>query len=168
MIHWIFIAATCVAAVVAAFAKSFRLVILALWAAGLGAGGLYLTLGAELLAIVQWIVSTLIALSFVFFAVMFGEYSRPKGAPVLRGGLFMAAGGLLTIAVPCALWLGGSAVPEELLTLPTAGNDLASLGASLVQEHFIALEILALTLFITLVGGGVIARPDSRKKGDLA
>lgn len=168
MIHWVFVAGTCVAAVVAAFAKSFRLVILALWAAGLGAGGLYLTLGAELLAIVQWIVSTLVALSFVFFAVMFGEYARPKGTPALRGGLFMLAGALLTIAIPCALWLGGSAVSEEMLTPPTAGNDLASLGASLVREHFIALEILALTLFITLVGGGVIARPDTRKKGNAA
>jgi NADH:ubiquinone oxidoreductase subunit 6 (subunit J) len=50
--------------------------------------------------------------------------------------------------------------------MPAAGNDLASLGKVMVENHIISLEVLALTLFLILVGGGVVARPESSGDGN--
>ncbi len=83
---WIFGGISLSAVIMATFEKHMRRAILALWVAGIGIGALYLTVGAEFLAIVQWIVSTLVTLAFIFFSVMFGEYhgpspKEPKGTP---------------------------------------------------------------------------------------
>src|ERR1700761_6658818 len=75
MMVWIFAGITLSAVLLATFVNQMRRAILALWVAGLGIGALYLTIGAEFLAIIQWIVSTLVTISFVFFAVMFGEFN---------------------------------------------------------------------------------------------
>lgn len=84
----------------ATFISDVKKSILALWAAGLGVGSLFLILGAEFLAIVQWIVSTLTAISFIFFAVLFGEHQRQPSNKIktrfiqlllslLSGGFFL-------------------------------------------------------------------------------
>lgn len=188
MIFWIFAVITLGAVLVAAFALNLKRAILALWIAGFGAGGLYLTVGAETLAIVQWIVSTLIAISFVFFAVMFGEFGNstaqfhpPRKNERTAGKLFTPAifrrdtiqgrkGALLVLAAfalgaafGVAIWFGASHLPAGNLAVPAEGNDLISLGKRLTEEHFLSLEVLALTLFLVLVGGGVVARPDQIK-----
>jgi NADH:ubiquinone oxidoreductase subunit 6 (subunit J) len=43
-------------------------------------------------------------------------------------------------------------------------NDLASLGKVIVENHIVSLEVLGLTLFLVLVGGGVVARPEATEK----
>src|SRR6476660_9582164 len=72
---WVFAAIALGAVFLATFLRQMRGAILALWVAGLGVGAIYLNIGAELLAIIQWIVSTVVTISFIFFAVMFGEYN---------------------------------------------------------------------------------------------
>ena len=176
MIHWAFSVIAVGAIGLATFSRRIRSAILALWVAGLAIGAVYLTLGAELLAIVQWIVSTIVAISFVFFAVMFGEYSstgiRENSSSVpdrnlsRRGGLISISAVVLGSLFPVLIWLGSGHLPESMLVLPTVDNDLASLGRKLAQEDFIALEVLALTLFLVLVGGGVIARPEGAWRSD--
>jgi NADH:ubiquinone oxidoreductase subunit 6 (subunit J) len=160
MIIWIFIAIILSGALTAVFANSLRISALALWAASLGVGGIYITVGAEELAIVQWIVSTLVAISFVFFAAMFGERerfetgSRPEIARLLLAGLVGAA----FVAV---VYLGWERIPTGSFALPASGNDLKAIGRALTERHLLSLELLAVTLFVVLIGGGVIARPES-------
>src|SRR3954463_9439017 len=101
MIPWVFASLTFISAAFASFAPDLRRSNLALWVAGLSAGALYLTLGAELLAIVQWIVSTLVTISLLFFSSMYGAPQSKAGKwdarrvlrtglPVLLGLLFAA------------------------------------------------------------------------------
>lgn len=160
MILWVFPVITLAAVFMAAFVPDIRRATLALWVAGLSLGCIFLTLGAEVLAIMQWLISTLVAISTVFFAAMFGEYGGEKSGirnrSFLSIGLALAAGFLFSGLI----WFGGSEVPTSLMVVPTEGNDIAALGRNLTDNHLLSLEVLGLTLFLVLVGGGVIARPE--------
>jgi len=173
VICWVFAAITLAAVMMATFVEDIRRAVLALWVAGLGIGAVYLTVGAETLAIVQWIVSTLVAISFVFFSVMFGEYVREVAAPKKPADpkrlAPLALGTLIGLAFVWVIWLGVREQLDVSLLMPVAGesggsvggNDLLALGRALADRHLLSLEVLALTLFLVLVGGGVIARPDN-------
>jgi NADH:ubiquinone oxidoreductase subunit 6 (subunit J) len=54
------------------------------------------------------------------------------------------------------------AVGPELPKIESPG--LASLGKTLVEQHFLSLELLGFTLFLTLVGSGVIARAERKER----
>ncbi len=155
---WIFAGVTLGAGVMATFVSRTRHAILALWVVGLGIGGIYLTLGAEFLAIIQWVVSTLVAISFVFFAVLFGEYSSSSAQVTRRNvvlsGLSLVLGGMFAVII----WLGAHGIPENFLVDAKKGDNLALIGRALTQDHLLSMEVLALTLFLVIVGGGVIAR----------
>jgi NADH:ubiquinone oxidoreductase subunit 6 (subunit J) len=161
MITWVFSGISLAAVVIAVFERQMKRAILALWVAGIGTGALYLSLGAEFLAIIQWIVATLVAISFMFFSVMFGEYhAAPKkdrtrknylliGCALLIGGVFT---GMIGMSSEWVLLGQRNLVAQE--------SDLLSLGRQLTRDHLLALEVLAFTLFLTLIGGGVIVRSE--------
>ena len=52
----------------------------------------------------------------------------------------------------------------DIFSLTVRASDsikgVADLGKSLVQDHLLSLEILALTLFVVVIGSGVVARPE--------
>jgi NADH:ubiquinone oxidoreductase subunit 6 (subunit J) len=161
MILWVFSLITLLAVLIAAFVSDVRRATLSLWLAGLSVGCIYLTLGVEVLAIMQWIVSTLATISFVFFAVMFGEYGADLEKRSNRSLLFIVLGLLAGGAFSAMSWFGGQEIPVRLLNVPTEGNDILALGKTLTENHLLSLEVLALTLLLALIGGGVIARPES-------
>lgn len=159
---WAFAGLTLGAALMATFASNIKRAILALWVVGLGIGAVYLTVGAEFLAIIQCMVSTLVTISLIFFSVMFGEYQTHPETPakrltsvdILRTVLSL----LLGTGFAGVIWLGVKDLPQEVLTQSGSGNDLGALGRALTQDNLLSLEVLALILFLVLVGGGVIAR----------
>jgi NADH:ubiquinone oxidoreductase subunit 6 (subunit J) len=171
MISWAFSAIVLGAALTATVVQGMRQAILSLWIAGLAMGCIFLTVGAETLAVLQWIISTLVAIALFFFAVMFGEYeSQQRENRSLRQMLNRKAivSTLIATAVGAAfaaiIYLGAADLPGGQIPAPAAGNDLASLGRVMVENHIITLEVLALTLFLILVGGGVVARPETGDK----
>jgi NADH:ubiquinone oxidoreductase subunit 6 (subunit J) len=170
MISWIFIVVILGAVFVAAFVSDMRRAALALWVASLATGGLYLTLGAELLAVIQWIVGTLIALSLVFFSAMFGDYGARAEKWSLRSAarVFMPViiGAGFAVVIGVGSFGFGRIGPMPVGGLP--GNDLAAIGKELIGNHLISLEVLALTLFLVLIGGGIIARPERVQRADPA
>lgn len=165
MILILFSMVTLGAVFVATFASNIRRATLALWVAGLGAGSIYLTIGTETLAIVQWIVSTLVAISFVFFSAMLGEYRAGKREMTRASWVRLGLALLIAAGFVSLIWRGAGAVSESSFAVPETGNDLAALGRSLVENHLLSLEVLGLTLFLVLVGGGVIARPEGKNEG---
>ena len=163
MVSWIFSGITLAAVLMAPFVGHMRVSILSLWVAGLGVGAVYLTLGAEFLAIVQWIVSTLVTITFLFFAVMFGEYDPP--AVKRDSKTFVVQVVSLILGCVFAIFLGmiSRHLPNGAQTEFPDGSDLKVLGRVLTQENLLSLEVLALTLFLVLVGGGVVARSEGEE-----
>ena len=157
---YVFIVVILGSALTATFVRHIRIAILALWVTSLGVGGLYLTMGAEFLAIIQWMISTLMTVSFIFFSVMFGEFNsatpRENKRDILRLGLAVVIG----LSFTAIIGLGSKPLVEGLLLIPREDVDLSALGRRLTEDHFLSLEVLALTLFLVLVGGGVIARSE--------
>jgi NADH:ubiquinone oxidoreductase subunit 6 (subunit J) len=169
MIVWIFVALALGGAAAAATVANMRTATLSFWIASLAVGGVYLTLGAETLAVIQWIVCTLAAISFIFFAAMFGEFDdatsepRTKATPrTFDRGQVVALGlaALIGIAFVVVIRIGAADLTESSLVIPNQGNDLLALGHVLTTNHLLSLEVLGMTLLLILVGGGVIARPE--------
>ena len=121
-VSWVFAVITLAAVFVAAFAGDIRRATLSLWVAGLAVGAVYLTLGAEVLAIVQWIVSTLVAVSFVFFSAMFGEYGSGERIKLDRRLVKIALGGLAGLAFAWVVALGTGALPDGLSLNTSTGE----------------------------------------------
>ena len=160
------------AALFAVFISDTRKAILALWITGLALGSLFLSLGAEFLAVLEWIVSTLVALSFLFYAVMLGEYGvndvRSWAERIVYGIVALAVGGGFCFMI----YLGASHLPggdisaqifgfqTEILVGNGESGDLSKLGRLLIEENLLSLETLALMGFLSLVGVGVISRPE--------
>ncbi|MBY0469896.1 NADH-quinone oxidoreductase subunit J [bacterium] len=194
MIFWACGGIAVLGGVLATFMTDLRRAVLALWVCGLGVGGLYLSLGAELLAVIQWLLSTLIAIAFIFYAVMFGEFSTPEDAalgvsvtpePEKKKEWFRPVMPLIVgSAFAGMIWLGATHLPsmaqhgilfsdphEIIETTKTYGPQtqetekksevamgVQGLGRSLAEDHLLAVEILALLLFLVIVGSGVVAR----------
>lgn len=158
MMEWSFAAITLAAALVATFTQNMRSAILALWVAGLGVGAVYLTIEAEFLAIVQWMVSTLLTITFVFFAVMFGEYNPIKKRRSRYEILLVIFSVIIGTGFSFVIALGTQGLLTDPTLLKGGPTDLKALGKLLVEQNFLSLEVLALTLFLVLVGGGVVAR----------
>jgi NADH:ubiquinone oxidoreductase subunit 6 (subunit J) len=170
MIFWLFGFVCIAGALAATFLSDIRLAALALWVVGLAAGGLYLFLGAELLCVLQWIVATLACASLIFYSVMFGEYRQKDPLPLRRrlaSALMPVVAGVVLMVV---FWMGsrsfgllGSFSPAQFDALITAhAVDLLAIGRQLAKNNFLALEILALILFLIVIGAGVIGRPEER------
>ncbi len=162
-------------ALLSAFSSNIKRSILSLWVCNLGMGGLFLGLGMEFLAVTQWIVGTLVAVTFIFFSVMFGEFEQQqtptlgesripqsiieKSLPFGLGAVFC---GIFALALSR---VNGAAekIDEVLRGGAVYGVDLTTFGKVFVREHFLSLQILALMLLLVIVGGGVIARPEAPK-----
>jgi NADH:ubiquinone oxidoreductase subunit 6 (subunit J) len=153
---------TVLAAALAVVFSDMRKVVVAAWVAGMGAGALFLSYGAEYLAIVQWIIATLGAISFLVYASLLGGYGvlddRPRREKVfdampaaLIGGCFFA---IVTVAVL------GKSTP-----LDGPAPELVDIGKSLVEKHVVSLELIGLLLLAALIGVGVIARPEETERG---
>ncbi len=176
VMSWIFAGIALGAVFVATVVQQLRRAILALWIAGLAIGSIYLTIGAEFLAITQWIVSTLVTISFIFFAVMFGEYNTSEEVSsdcqgTQKNWFFFILSWVLGIGFGVVIWMGAEGLPwnvHETEWFHFQGMDhlseLEKLGKQLIREHLLTLEVFALLLFLVLVGGGVVARSEGEIK----
>jgi NADH:ubiquinone oxidoreductase subunit 6 (subunit J) len=156
-------ALTIVSAVAATFLLDIRRAALSLWLTGLLIGGLYLALGAEVLAMIQWILATLSVMCFLFHAVMFGEYANPQPMSWTERITRAAAPLLAGMAFTSIIYLGFSSRREgtpDLLAGDFPLQGLEKVGKELVEKHLLSVEVLSLTLFLVVVGVGVIARAE--------
>jgi NADH:ubiquinone oxidoreductase subunit 6 (subunit J) len=170
----IFAAIAILSALGAALYRDARRVVLSLWICGMCFGAIFLSFGAEVLAVVQWIVTTLVGISLLFFSSMFGELgskkvtegrTRKESFELLQAAMvgiaFVAILGVSLLRFqPDADWLSHLSASSG----PSTGQDLQALGQLLTERHFISLEVLGVTLLLVLVGGGVLARPEGLKK----
>jgi NADH:ubiquinone oxidoreductase subunit 6 (subunit J) len=165
----VFSAIALISSGVAAWAKSMRQAVLALWIVGLCCGAVYLSVGDEAVAVVQWIVSTLVAVAFLLYSAMLGEMEVTKKKSDVRkkNNEKDAVLQLLPLALGAGfagiVYLGSGGMPKEFFDVPTQASDLLSVGRALLDRHFLSLEVLGLLFLLTLVGGGVVARPEKKR-----
>lgn len=154
-----------VSAALAMIFSDSRRVILSAWVSGMSVGALFLSYGAEYLAVIQWVVGTLIAISFLVFATMYGEYGS-LDARTPRERLFDAipsvlAGAAFFAMIALAVHDFSESTSAEG---PTGPNDLVAVGIALGQRHWVALELLGFMLVAVLIGAGVISRPEESQR----
>ena len=138
----------------ATLSENLRMATLFLWLCGIGVGGLYLSLGAELLSIVQWIVATLVGISLLFHSIMFGV--RKGGVPWTRLVLaLVVAGGFVAALLPGMAGISGGTGGTS------SAPDLSAIGVRLAGRGLLALEALGLTLFLGIMGAGILSRPET-------
>jgi NADH:ubiquinone oxidoreductase subunit 6 (subunit J) len=172
MSFWICSAVAVGAAIAAAAFSDLRRAVLALWVTGLGVGGIYLSLGAELLAVVQWSVSTIAAISFFFYATLFGELGVADDRPARQRALacvLPGAAGLafaVVVVVSAQRLLGWTISDLVEAAQPAENQTLARMGRRLVEGHLPALQVLGFLLFLVVIGAGALARPEVRTGAD--
>lgn len=151
-LFWVFAIITIVSGACAVMAPTLRTTALSLWICGLGVGSLFLGMGAEYIAVAQWILSTLVSVSFVFYSVLFGEVKKKEKPVKVASGI---ACGLLFIGV---INFGFQDLPIQ--SSGVTPLKLGEFGISLISDHFLSIKVLALTLMMAIVGAGVISRPE--------
>lgn len=157
LVLWVCSAMAFVSGFVACIATDLRRSALALWVCGLALGGVYLTLGAEFIAIVQWIISTLIAMSLIFYTVLLGAKEPAHSWWSVGLSSALGLGFFATL-----LW----GLSDLVRKRPPGGDSksLIELGDLLISKHLFIMEILGLLLFLVIIGVGVLARPEVLKK----
>ncbi len=147
-------------ALFAIFAINASLSALLLWVAGLAVGGIFLSAGAELLAVTQWIVSTVGAIAFMFFSLLFGEYwgvtEERFSKKAVRAIPALTLGAVFAII----FWLAVRDLVPHSDDLVSKGPTLLEIGKAMVGKYLMAFEVFVGALFCVLIGVGVVARPD--------
>jgi NADH:ubiquinone oxidoreductase subunit 6 (subunit J) len=145
-------------ALIAALSKDSRHVVLGLWVCGMSVGGIFLSFGAEVLAMVQWIIATLGGISLLMASSMCGELGEKVPSPVNKFDLLQAI--IVGIGMTAVFGVALFRFQPEIGVLPQSGQDLQALGQLLTEKHSISLNLLAVTLLLVLVGGGVLSRAE--------
>jgi NADH:ubiquinone oxidoreductase subunit 6 (subunit J) len=150
----IFALMTVGSACVAAFVQDMRKALLGLWAAGLSAGAMYLTVGQELLAIIQWVSASVATLTLLFSVALYGDPGAKRSMNRVRaiGPAFMSMGFVILT------WFGAVAFRNDAPVVLNTGSSLATLGQTLLERHLVAVEIVALLFLAATIGAGVLTR----------
>lgn len=125
---------------------------IALWLCGITLGAIYLHMGAEFLAIVQWLLSTLLCMALVFHAILLGDQDELPSGPQwfvvlpLTTALFVVIG-----------WVAYSSV---LGSVPLQWNyyGLMDFGKKLVSDYFLTVVVAGLGALIALIAIGSLER----------
>jgi NADH:ubiquinone oxidoreductase subunit 6 (subunit J) len=145
-------------ALVAALSKDTRHVVLGLWVCGMGMGGIFLSFGAEVLAMAQWIVATLGGVSLLMASSMCGELGKKVASRGTTFDLLQAI--IVGVGMTAVFGVALFRFQPGMNSLPQSGQDLQALGQLLTEKHSISLNLLAVTLLLVLVGGGVLSRAE--------
>jgi len=165
---------TLISAVVAAFSNRIRRAGIALWLAGMGSGGLFLALGAEYLGVLQWLVTTITAIGFGLFSVLFGDFPSQKNlGGSFRNKILIGLAGFLGVAFCAGVLYATQSLGLDIPWRGEAGQfglvsafnqgSLEDLGKKITETHFLSVELLGILLSIALLGAGLIARPEPRE-----
>lgn len=140
-------------ALVGVVLRSVRASLICVWASAFFAGAAFLALGAEFLAIVQWIVSSVCTLGFLFFELMFGN-ENAWSSKTKRYDAVAAALIALIFAATLVLTMQkqGTGVLDHVSML--------DLGRAMLRRYFLLIQVLAVVLLVSVVGIGVIARAE--------
>ncbi len=147
---------------VATLSRSIRVVILSLWLVGLVVGAIYSSIGAEVLGFMQLAAATLTSVSFYFFSMIFGgeiESNEKEGVNhVFKQVLILIFSSFYSLILGFGFHsIVGKQAP---VNFQFSKVEMNLLGEKLINEYVISFELIVVTFFLILIGGGVLARPE--------
>lgn len=121
-----------------------------------GVAGVFITLEAEFLGVVQVLIYVGAISILIIFAIMLSRgIARTAGAVLNAQWPFVAVGAMLLFALLVVLLLQVN-WPVVQVTAPP--NVIAELGRAFVDEYVIPFEVASVLLVVALIGAIIIAR----------
>jgi len=163
VIFWILSAFAVAAALAVVFFKRAVNGVMSLLAFMFGMAGLYVLMGAQLVAFFQVIVyvgAVLVLFAFVVMLLNLKEFVRRLTSPADVRAAIPAV--LLAVGIAALTWLAlqDGAFAKAAVLQPVAG--LRQIALDLFTRHLLVFELTSVILFVAAVGAIVI----SRKEGD--
>lgn len=157
---------------VVVFSKNILYAMSALAAGMIFISGLFFTLGAEFLGVVQISVYTGAVMALYAFGMMFFD-STKEVREIVRGSKIIAI-----LSVGCAVMVAFIVLIPRVVLMnveksPTQSGNIESLGMLLFTKYLLPFEIAAVMLLIAMIAGIALVkkdlvRGDSSDSGDLA
>lgn len=151
-------AITLAGALTVAFRRNIVYSAVGLLAALLGAGGLYVTLSADFVAVTQLLVYVGGVMVLILFAVMLTSRITEVNVSNRSFGLF--GGVLLLVALAPVLVAVARFTPWRVVAPEAAEPRTAAIGDALLGHWLLPFEVASLVLLATLIGAVVIARKE--------
>jgi NADH:ubiquinone oxidoreductase subunit 6 (subunit J) len=154
-------------ALLAVFSRNMQRSILALWMMGISLSGFFLLEGVGFLAVLQGFVSTGMALSLVFFSLLFGEWKVLKEPESLKQRMRLVFSVGLGACFGGLVWEGAQLFLSSGLmqkNSATHAQGLGALGKVLNTEQALSFLIFVLIMLFVMVGSGVVARLELKAK----
>lgn len=122
----------------------------------LGLAGIFVLLGAELMAVVQILIYSGGVIILLVFSIMLTK--RRGGKRLLAFNKNEVFASIVTLALAFALGLQYYQTDLEREVLPTASNQVGAIGVAFLTDHLIAFEVVAYLLLVALVGAAYLAK----------
>jgi NAD(P)H-quinone oxidoreductase subunit 6 len=158
VLFYVLAAITLVGAAGVALSRNILYSAVGLLAGLLGAGGLYVFLSADFVAITQLLVYIGGVLVLILFAVMLT--SRITEVQVSNASLGVFGGVLLFVAVAPVLLAVALLTPWAVAAPGPLGPTTATIGNGFLTRWLLPFEVASMVLLATLVGAVVIARKE--------
>lgn len=136
-----------------------RRAVICLWVGQLASGAILLSAGAETLAVLLWVASTLVAAVYFFHADLLGASADAPSAQGVRRMATRTVHGMASVGVGLVVWwlmelaLVGPSVPKP------DGAPGPGIGAPAdFDERFVLVELLAGLSLAAVVAAGVVTR----------
>ena len=126
-----------------------------------GIAGLYVFIGAELLAVVQILIYAGGVVILLAFGVMLTN--RLRGEKLLSESRNKMIGGLISVSLFAILVSLISNVSFDRAPVKTEENQVEQIGVSFLTEHLVAFELIAFVLLVALVGASYLAKMSSNE-----
>jgi NADH:ubiquinone oxidoreductase subunit 6 (subunit J) len=128
---------------------------------GISVGAVYLSLGFETLAFVQWFLTFILSLAFSVYSYLFVDEPKETSWKVIMRDQVIP--GALVLLLSVIVTLGAHTAILAFSDFQRM-EGVAAFGRRLIQEHLFAILLMGVILFLCIVGVGVLGRPEVKLK----
>ena len=128
---------------------------------GIAVGAVYLSLGFETLAFIQWFLTFILSLAFSVYSYLFVDEPKETSWKVIVRDQVIP--GALVLLLSIIITLGAHSTILAFNDFQRM-EGVAAFGRRLIREHLFAILLMGVILFLCIVGVGVLGRPEVKLK----
>lgn len=137
-------------ALLVTFSSHRQRVGISLWLCGMSAGGMFLSVGAEFIAMIQWTLSTVLGMLYLFYSSLFLPSEKKSSSTWVMSVVIL-------LLVSMGIFLFALKGIDQFQLKKTA-TGLGTLGRRMISQYGIHIHLLALTVFVVIIGTAQISR----------